>query len=96
MRVLDWACHTEGEERFPSKPVTPAADVEGEEDGDGVLRDGDDVVKTDHLNKQTQLIFLVKIKFVISCLLFYISIYRILCVLLDIGTEAGGQVISLL
>ena len=48
--MVDSACHTEGEERFPSKPVTPAADVEGEEDGDGVLRDGDDVVKVNHLS----------------------------------------------
>ena len=104
------ARHGECKERFPSKPVTPAADVEGEEDGDSVLRDGDNVVKVDHLNKYTQLLimvsqsinlwfeklFLMKRKCVISCLLFYISIYRILCVLLDIGAEAGGQVISLL
>ena len=33
-------------------PVTPAANVEGEEDGNNMLSDGDDVVKT--LNLQFQ------------------------------------------
>ena len=42
-------CHTEGQERFPSKPVTPTPNVEGEQDGHRVLCDGDDVVETDHL-----------------------------------------------
>ena len=54
MRAVDSACHTEGEERFPSEPVTPTPDVERQEDGHRVFRDGDYVVEADHLdNKQS-------------------------------------------
>ena len=77
MRVVDSACHTEGEERLPAKPVTPAANVEGEEDGDGVLGDGDDVVEADHLG-------------------LYLSVDRVLGVLLYVGAVLSGQVESLL
>ena len=33
-------------------PVTPAANVEGEEDGNNMLSDGDDVIKTLNLEFQ--------------------------------------------
>ena len=41
--------HVEGEEGKPAKLVTPAAQVEGEEDGNDIVGDGDDVVKADDL-----------------------------------------------
>ena len=41
--------HVEGEEREPAKLVTPAPEVEGEEDGNEIVGDGDDVVKAHHL-----------------------------------------------
>ena len=56
MRAVDSACHTEGEERFPSEPVTPTPDVEREEDGHRVFRDGDYVVEADHLDNKCLLL----------------------------------------
>ena len=42
-------CHVEGEEGEPAKLVTPAPEVEGEENGNDIVGDGDDVVKADDL-----------------------------------------------
>ena len=38
-------------DHLPTELVTPASDVEGEEDGYKVLREGDDLVKADHLHQ---------------------------------------------
>ena len=39
---------------LPAEFVAPAADVEGEEDGDEVLREGDDLVEANHLDQSEE------------------------------------------
>ena len=39
-------------DHLPAKLITPAANVEGEEDGNNMLSDGDDVIKTLNLEFQ--------------------------------------------
>ena len=38
-------------DHLPTELVTPASDVEGEEDGYKVFREGDNLVKADHLHQ---------------------------------------------
>ena len=45
-------CHeNESDYHLPAELVAPAADVEGEEDGDEVLREGDHLIEADHLHQ---------------------------------------------
>ena len=67
--MVDSACHTEGEERFPSKPVAPAPNIEREEDGHGVLGDGDDVVEADHLSLDLSVDRLLGVLFYVGAIL---------------------------
>ena len=69
MIVLDFACHTEGEEKFPAKPVAPAANIEWEEDGHCVLCDGDDVVKTDNLGLNISVDLVISVFFYVGAIL---------------------------
>ena len=46
-----WHVMRYGDTYLPAEFVAPAADVEGEEDGDKVLREGDHLVEADHLHQ---------------------------------------------
>ena len=43
-----------GDTHLPAELIAPAADVEGEEDGDKVLREGDHLVEADHLHQSEE------------------------------------------
>ena len=46
-------------DHLPAELIAPAADVEGEEDGDEVLREGDHLVEADHLHQSEESIAVV-------------------------------------
>ena len=51
--------HFASDYHLPAKLIAPAADVEGEEDGDEVLREGDDLVEANHLDQSEESIAVV-------------------------------------